>query len=44
VKEDSPASEVMIRLQDSREKKTDTVGRENTAGEGIKKKDPGAAT
>jgi hypothetical protein len=35
-------SEVRIRLQDSPVKKTDTADRQNTTGEGIIKKNPGA--
>jgi hypothetical protein len=38
----SPASEMRIRLRDSPVKKTDTADRQNTAGEGITKKNPGA--
>jgi hypothetical protein len=42
VKEDSPASEVRIRIRDSPVQKTGTADRQNTAGEGITKKNPGA--
>jgi hypothetical protein len=44
VKGNSPASEVRIRLRDNPEQKTDTADRQDTAGEGITKKNPGART
>jgi hypothetical protein len=38
VKEDSPASEVRIRLRDSSVKKTDTADRQKAAGEELLRK------
>jgi hypothetical protein len=42
VRKDGAASEVRIHLQDSPVQKANTIDRQNTAGEGITKKNPGA--